>query len=648
MKPFQPFLASLSILLVLSPVVQGQQPMPPAPPTVSASGLPLNDPATPLKWTAPNSLERFVKPYQRRIIKPTRFSDSGRLASLIRAGNIYLSLQDAIALALENNLDIEVARFGPMIADMDVLRSSAGGLLRGISTAVSQGPGSASSQITGSSTAGSQAVTTGTASSSAVLTQTGTPIPSFDPLLTANSTLGHFSTPQSNTVTTGTNNLFSDTKTYNVALQEWFPSGTNVAASFNFTDIKSNNRLNQLNPSLQSAATLSLSQHLLQGFGLAVNTRNIRVAKLNRQVSDLVFEQQVIATVSAVIVLYWNLVAFNEDLRVKKESISLSQKLYTDNQKQVEIGTLAKIEVTRAEAEVASREQDLTVSQTAVLQQETILKNALSRNGVASEEVYAARVTPTDSLRLSTADPIPSIQELIDQALANRPELRQTKLNVETSRISLSGSKNGLLPTFDLQAALTNNALAGDPNFLRVGDPTFNSPSVFFVGGGDTALAQLFKRNFPSYSVAFQLNVPIRNRQAQADYTRDSLSLRQQELRERQQINQIRVDVQNAMIGLAQNRSRYLAAAKAKQLQEQALDAEQKKYALGASTIYLVIQAQRDLATAQGNEVSAMAGYATAKVQLELATGQTLSANRISLDEAKMGSVSRAADIPKP
>ena len=646
MKPFQPLLACFSIFLVLVPALSAQQP--------SGSGVSVvNDPAQPLKWTGPNALSRLTTPYQRRIVKPVNLADSSRLDALIRAGRIYLSLQDAIALVLENNLDIEVARFGPLVADSDILRSQSGGLLRGVQSAVTQGPASVSSQVTGGATGGAGNAANANAAgagntSGTVITQTGTTIPNFDPVLTSSLNWLHRSTPQSNTVTTGTNNLFFGSKNFNFGLQEGFVTGTNAAYSFNYQTFNSNNQLNNLNPSRQGAMTLSLSQHLLQGFGIAVNNRNIRIAKLNRQVSDLVFEQQVIVTVSAIVNLYWDLVSFNEDLKVKRQALELAKKLYEDNKKQVEIGTLAKIEVTRAEAEVASREQDLTISETNVLQQEAVLKNALTRNGAATVAVYSARIVPTDSLRLPDSEPIPPLQDLMDVALMRRPELKQTKINLETSRIGLSGSRSQLLPTLDVQAAFTNNALAGDPNYLRIGQPSFVLPAPNLIGGFDTVLGQIFRRNYPDYSVGFQLNVPLRNRSAQADYTRDSLTLRQAELRERQQMNQVRVDVQTAQIGLVQSRSRYMAAQKTRVLQEQALDAEQKKYQLGASTIYFVIQAQRDLATAQGAEVAAMANFMRAKTQLEFVTGQTLQAHSIKLDEAQMGSVARSPDIPKP
>jgi outer membrane protein len=277
-----------------------------------------------------------------------------------------------------------------------------------------------------------------------------------------------------------------------------------------------------------------------------------------------------------------------------------------------------------------------------VLQQETIIKNALSRTGTSSPAVSEARIVPTDLLRLETQEPIQPLQDLIELAMTDRPELKQTQINIENSKIGMLGNKSQLLPQLDVTGSFQNNALAGSANVLRPGavvDP-------FFIGGFGSALSQIFRRNFPDYGVGFNLTVPLRNRTATADYIRESLSLRQNEIRQRQQINQIRVDVQNAQIGVSQARARYLTAQKNRVLQEQTLDAEQKKYALGASTIFFVIQAQRDLATAQSQEVSAMASYSRSKVQMQFVTGQTLKANSIDISEAKKGKVDRVSVIP--
>jgi outer membrane protein TolC len=372
------------------------------------------------------------------------------------------------------------------------------------------------------------------------------------------------------------------------------------------------------------------------------------------RVSELVFEQQVITTVSNIIALCWDLVSANEDVQVKRQALALNQKLYEDNKKQVEIGTLAPIEIIRAEAEVARSQQDLTVSETNLLQQETILKNALSRTGVASPGLGDARIVPTDKIRMPENEAVEPIQDLVERATRGRPELQQSRLNIESAKIGLTGSKNALLPSIDAFANLQNNGLSGSLNVLPQppvpgappGTPIVprnpNSVDGFFLGGYGTALGQIFRRNFPDYTVGVTLNIPLRNRAAQADMVRDQLTLRQSEIRLQQSLNQIRVEVQNALISLQQARARYQTAVKNRILQEQTLDAEQKKYALGASTIFFVIQAQRDLTAAQASEVAALSTYARARTELERATGQTLPANSIQIEEAMKGTVTRA------
>jgi len=340
-------------------------------------------------------------------------------------------------------------------------------------------------------------------------------------------------------------------------------------------------------------------------------------------------------------------VSFNEDVRVKQQALATSQHLYEDNKKQVEVGTLAPIEIVRAEAEVASREQDLTVSETQALQQETIIKNALSRNGVASPSVAEARIVPTDRMQVPAVEPIQPIQDLAANALRSRPELSQNRIQVEDSKINIKGDKSALLPTLDLVALADNNALVGSPNPLPNVIPGVpHSGNPFFVGGTGTLLSQVFSRNFPDYGIGFNLNIPLRNRAAQADITSDELTLRQQQIALQQLENQVRVEVQNAVIGVQQARARHTAAQKARVLQEQTLDAENKKYALGAETIYNVILAERDLLTAQSNEVAALAAYSKARVELDRATGQTIERNNISLDEAFRGAVSRPPAMP--
>jgi outer membrane protein len=346
--------------------------------------------------------------------------------------------------------------------------------------------------------------------------------------------------------------------------------------------------------------------------------------------------------------LFWDLVTFNENVRVQQQAVATSTKLFEDNKKQVDVGMMAPIEVVRAEAQLATDQQNLTLAETQLLQQETILKNALSRNGVASPSVADAHIVPTDRIRVPDIEPTTPIQDQIAMALSARPELAQNRIQVTNQEITLRGSKNGLLPTLDLVAAMSNNALAGQVNTVPSTFPfSFGTPSPAFVGGYGTVLKQLFARNYPNYSAGFNLLIPLRNRAAQAQAINDELTLRQLQLGVQRLENQVRVDVQNAVIGVRNSRAQYQAAVKAHLLQEQSLDAEQKKYAAGASIIYNVILTQRDLANARQSELAAEAAYAKSKVELERVTGQILNNNGVSLSEAFQGVVSRPSQPPR-
>jgi outer membrane protein TolC len=633
MKHLQSSVAILCAALMIVPPIQAQQA-----PAEQKSG----------SWLTRNS---FTGRFRYSEIEAINVANSPRLEQLVRAGRIYLSLQDTIALALENNLDIELQRYGPRIAEADLLRAEAGGLLRGIPTSVSSGPQSANLQTGAGGNTGVSSFSDsggGGAGSGSIITSTGTSIPQLDETVFFTYGWGHRTLPQANSFSTGVPALVFSGPQYNFGFQKGFLTGTTVTLTGSTVSQTSNNARAEVNPVNSGNANLEFRQRLLQGFGIAANSRFIRVAKNDIRISDLVFRQQVIQTVSAVINLYSDLVSFNEDVRVRRQALQLNEKLYNDNKKQVEIGTLAPIEIVRAEAEVARSQQELTASETRLLQQETILKNALSRTGVNNPLIASARIVPTDPLRVPPqTEQVRPVQDLVQMAITNRPEIRQTELNLENARISLAGSKSQLLPSLDLVATAQNNGLAGQVNTLPLPPEVVAQGIVSrqanpaFLGGLGSAWSQILSRNYPDYSVGFQLSIPIRNRAAQADVARDQLTMRQAEIRQRQQLNQVSVEVQNALIAMQQARAQYQSAEKSRVLQEQTLDAEQKKYALGASTIFFVIQAQRDLAAAQAAEVSALSSYNRARVQMLFATGETLTNFDVSIDEAMKGRISR-------
>jgi outer membrane protein TolC len=329
--------------------------------------------------------------------------------------------------------------------------------------------------------------------------------------------------------------------------------------------------------------------------------------------------------------LYWDLVSFNEDVKVRRQALERAEKLLSDNQAQVEAGTRAPIEVVRARAEVARSRRDLIAAESLVRQQETVLKDYLTRRTIADASLRLVRIIPTDPLRVDPSASLPPASELVELAMKQRPDLAQARLHLDSTRLALKGSRNALLPSLDLVATVRNNALAGAVNPLTLPGAAPHTPDPLVVGGYGTALSQLLRRNFPDYGVGVQLSLPLRNRAAEADYARDNLALRQQELRLQQLHKQVHVEIENTLIALEQARATLEAAERERELQEEALAAEEEKLTVGASTTFLVIQYQRDLAQARSAEVAAQAGYVKARAALDRAAGRLLEALGVSV-----------------
>jgi len=579
--------------------------------------------------------------FERRVVAPAMLGNTPRLESLIRAGNLYLSAQDVIALALENNVDIAIQRYGPYLAREVVRRAQGGGALRDISQPINPGPASVSLEGVSVNAVGLQENGSGVGSGGGIVIQTGTQPPNLDPVLFAYANFQHATTPESNILLAFVPTLIADTRQFALQYAQSFVSGTYTQLSYSSTRSNYNSPAFNINPSTSGLLDLYVTQNLLQGFGVAVNNRNIRVAKNNLKVTDLQLKRQVITTVSAVLNLYWDLVSFNEDQRIKQEALTTAQQLYDGNRRQVEIGTLPAIEVTRAAAEVSSAKENLLIAQTNVAQQETVLKNALSRNGIVSQTLDEVHILPLDHITVPEKEDLKPTAELVNLGLKQRPEIAQTRINIESSVINLAGAKNYLLPTLQAFFELTNNGLSGQANPSQYGTPP---PAL--VGGYGNLLGQIFGRDFPNYSAGFSLNIPFRNRVAQADYATDQLQLRQSQLQYQKEVSQVRVDVKNAVIEVQQARARYETALATRSLAQQTLEAEQNRFRFGESTIAAVVQAQRDLAGDQSAEVQAMANYTHAKIAFDESVGQTLDVNGISMEEAALGRVARESTIP--
>jgi hypothetical protein len=415
----------------------------------------------------------LLGPYKPALVPPLQLGNSGRMEMLLKGGNLYLTVNDAIALALENNLDVEVQRYGTPIAAANLLSAKAGGALRGVIPGVTGGPSSATALTAGSGTTGTNSATTPTtgtttggsttttSTNAGVAQQTGTAVPDLDPYISGLAQVAHITTPESNTIVTGTSELVQAQNTGQVTYNQSFLTGTSY--SFGYSDIYSNSNSygNLINPSRTASLTFAFNQELLQGFGFAVNDRFIVQARNNIEYADLQFRLQVITTIVSVQDLYWDLVYFLDDVKAKQEALAYNQTLYTDNKKQVEVGTLAPLEIVRAEAAVASAQQDLIISQTRVLQQETTLKSYLSRTGVASPLIAAAHVIPTDRIRVPDQEQIQPIQDLTALALSSRPEIAEQRITVQNAKVNSLGSKSALLPTLNLFGSLGNNGRSG-------------------------------------------------------------------------------------------------------------------------------------------------------------------------------------------
>ncbi len=594
--------------------------------------------------------QSFSERYTERPVAPVDLRNSPRIRQLLRAGNIYLSLSDAIALAIENNLDIELQRYALPSADTELLRAKGGGLLRGLSYGLAEVPvgvgGPASPLVT---SAASSAFSVGSVptnpSELGVLSEpqdnlsvqgtlplsSGPLVPLFDPALTTQVNWTHQTTPQANSFTIGTSALASNVTTANGGFIEGFGPGTLLSVGFNNTRQALNSSRTSYSPFTNASLGFTITQPLLRGFGLAVNRRFIRIAKNERKIAGLLLRHQLIATVYGVVRLYTDLVALNEDVKVKEGTLASAQTLYADTQARVQEGTQAPVELTRANAQVYSIRQDLINARALLEEQEAIVKNVITRRSSDDPEVLAARIVPTDTIDVPPRDDIRPIQDLIVQAFANRPDLLQAGLQLENSRISLEGSRNALLPEVDLVGIAQNNALAGQPNPLAPnGDTTF-------IGGYGSALEQIFARNYPTYGVGINVTLPLRNRIAQADAARDQIQTRQTEIRLEQFRKQAQLEVEDALVAMRRARASYEAALQTQALQKESLEAEQAKFEVGASTSFFIIQYQSFLAQASSTVVAAKSAYLKARAALERATGTILDDNHVEIDSAMRG-----------
>ncbi len=608
--------------------------------TAPLPSAPVSQPAT-LNLEMPKSHNPFES-YRGLNVPELNLVNSPRIDTLIHDGKLYLSLKDSIALAIENNLDLAIARYNLPIANTDILRTKAGGQARGVNTGVVQGtPGGGQGGFgTGASGAGAGGTTGGAGGAGAGasgLVQstlgTGSFVSSYDPLIVGQVFVDHSSQQLTNESTYGVPNYKLNTFLANFTYTQAFPLGTSLQVDFDNNRQTTNSIYNNVNPQLYANTRVIIQQQLLAGFGLGPNLRFLHIANNNRKISDVAFRAQLIATITQIQDIYWDLASAYDDEKVKENSLSFAQETLASDHKQLDLQAIPAMDVMKAESEVAAREQDLTIAKTTLQLQELLVKNAVTKtlNDPVLEEMP---VVPTDRMMASVQENVSPIQELITQALQSRTELIESEIDLRNRTLSRSTAKNALLPQLALYGLYAGNAFGGEPNPFYYTTQTLTLPTTYFG-----TLQNALNASSPDYQVGLQLQIPIRNRVAKADQYRTELEFRQSQLYFEELKKKIRIEVRNAEYAFEQGRARVLSATKARDLSQRTFDITKKEQELGAGSSYQTLTAQRDLALAESSLVAAKTNYEKARVELNRATGATLEVNGIKVDDALAGVV---------
>jgi len=577
--------------------------------------------------------------YRGKSVSPPSLDNSTRLDSLIRDGKLYLHLQDAIDLALENNLDLVIARYNIPIAQMDVLRTSAGGTPRGVNTGVVSGtPGGAGGAFAGSSGAGAGGTSGGAGGAGAGasgLVQstlgTGSTVNFYDPLITAKTYVDHTTQLLPNQVLYGVPVIHQNTLLGNFTYQQAFSTGGTVQVAWNNNRQTTNSPNNTLNPALNSYFEFYANQQLLAGFGRDTNLRYLRIAKTNQKVSDIAFRAQLISTVTQICDLYWDLVNAYDNEQVGERSVAFATTTLDTSRKQLALQAIPEMDVLKAESDLATRQQDLTIARTNLELQELYMKNAISRS-LDDPVLQDMPVIPLDHTSAQVQPGNDSVQDMMNYALKNRTEVQESSLVLENSALSRKTARNALLPQLSVYGFYAGTGYAGIANPLS--HPSTNLPSGF---GG--AVSNAFNYSSPEYQVGLQLNVPLRNRIAKADQYRTELEYRQSQVYLEELKKRIRIEVRNARFALEQGVGRVSAARQARDLSQRTLNIMQQEQKLGAGSNQQTLAAEHDLALAESALVAAETDYEKARVEMRRAAGSVLEDYGISIAAAKTGVV---------
>ena len=596
-----------------------------------------------LQFEMPHSYNP-VNAFAPDVVPEPVMTNSAKIDPLIRDGKLYLSLKDAIDLALEDNLDLAIARYNLPIANTDILRTQAGGVFRGVNAGVVQGtPGGGVGGFGTGAPGGGAGGTTGGAGgagagASGLVQSTlgaGTPVNSYDPAITGTVGAEHLTQPLPNQTIYGVPLLQLNTGQVNIGYSQAFASGTTVSFTFSNNRQTTNSPDFNLSPILGSAFRFTFQQELLAGFGFGPNLRYLRIARNDKRISDIAFEDQVVATVTQIENIYWDLVHAYEQTQVNEQSYAFAQQTLENAKKQLELESIPALDVLRAEAEVSKRDQDLTVARTNLQLQATLMKNAITKS-LDDPVLESIPVVPTDQMQAASAQTSQPIQDLISEAQSKRTELAESDVDLINRQISRKAAANALLPTLSLVGFYGGTGLAGPLNPLFGSGNSSNVPTNF-AG----AMQNAFNNSAPDYYIGFNLNIPIRNRVAKADQYRSELEYRQAQLRREQLRKQIRIEVRNAQYALDQTGARVQAARKARDLAQRTFDITKKEQELGSGSSYQTLSAQRDLSLAELDLVGAQVTYEKAKVELDRVTGTTLEHNGILIQDAISGVASR-------
>jgi outer membrane protein TolC len=611
-------MAAAMALAPAAPVFAQQPgaPASPAPPPPSSRTIQESNPNyTYGKPWFPN----IIAPYTPTAVPEPILTNAPRIEQMVQDGKLSISLQDAVDLALQNNLAIQIERYTPWIAEANILRTLSG-------AAPSSGAVSALGNI---------------------------PALNFDPQITSIFSMDQRTIPANNGLTSGTgigtgvlSTLNTHTTTGDLAYSQGFYTGTSFSATFNNVRGSSSSPNAFFSPFVQSNFIFVASQQLLNGFGRLPNEHYIRIARVNKSIADQALVQQMITSITAVGNAYWELVFARGNVAVAQQEIALAEKTYNDNKKQVDVGTLAPLEIVQAEAQLATAQQALIVAQTTVLQDQLTLLNLISKNP-NSPVLRTVEIIPTD-----TADTAPPeveklpLEDLIKEAVTMRPDVLQAGLLIKGDDINVRATKNALLPVLTLSGEYATEGLSGN-NRPAVGCIPVPPATTCQVNSGlPTALNQEFTGAYPEYNAQISLTIPIRNRAAQANNVIATLSERSDQANYQQIVNNASIDVHTAQITLEQARITLAAAIKTRDLDQQTLDAEQKKFQVGASTLFNIVSIQNTLAAAESAEVRARVNLVEGKVNFDRAMARTLDVYNITISDAKSGHPTKNTLIP--